>query len=52
VLFLYFGFSADSTLARQYGSAMAHDKDTLLQWEGRCLMELCASPSPWKRVFA
>ena len=52
VLFLYFGFSADTTLARQYGSAMAHDKDTLLQWEGQCLMELCASPSPWKRVFA
>lgn len=50
VLLLYFGFSGDTTVASQVGGAMTDDKSTLLQWEGHCLMELCASPSPWRTV--
>jgi hypothetical protein len=52
VLLLYFGFSADTSFARQVGGAMTEDGGSLLKWEGECLMELCASPSPWTEVSA
>ena len=50
VLFLHFGFSVDTAYTRQVGRAMTEDGGSLLKWEGQSLMELCASPSPWREA--
>jgi len=50
VLLLYFRFSADTPYARQVGRVMTEDGGGLLKWKGHSLMELCASPSPWREV--